>query len=140
MPVKEALASNPIATPTFRDALRQVKATTAVWFGLAVGALAVGAIVLVLRGFGVINFTSSGIVHLDPARVALQIQTDYKDNLGIIADVKCPENLVAPLNFSFKCMAQSGAAVATVNVTIVDVLGNILWVPESDLPSATTTP
>jgi hypothetical protein len=85
-------------------------------------------------GFGILNLNSGGLVRLDPSRVALQIQTEYKDELGIVAKVECPANLVAPLNFSFKCMAQSGAAVATVDVMIIDVLGNILWTPESDLP------
>lgn len=120
--------------PTFRDVFRHMKASTLGWLGVAAGALLVAIVGCVLIGFGVLNFNTDGLVRLDPERVAMQIQADYKDNLGITAVVECPEQLVAPKNFSFKCMAQSGAAVATVNVTITDLIGNFLWFPESDLP------
>jgi hypothetical protein len=121
-------------TPTFRDVFRHMKASTRGWLGIVAGALLVAIVGFVLIGFGVLSFNTDGLVRLDPERVAMQIQADYKDNLGITAVVECPEQLVAPKNFSFKCMAQSGAAVATVNVTITDLIGNIIWVPESDLP------
>lgn len=122
------------ATPTFRDVFRHMKNSTVGWLGAAAGALLVALVGIILLGTGVLSLNSDGLVHLDPKRVALQIQADYKNNLGVIATVECPDNLVAPKNFSFKCMAQSGAAVATVDVTITDIIGNILWVPESDLP------
>jgi hypothetical protein len=125
----------PSQAPTFRDVFRHMKNSTVAWLGAAAGGLLVAVIGIVLLITGVLSLNSDGLVHLDPKRVALQIQADYKNNLGIIATVECPKNLVAPKNFSFKCMAQSGAAVATVDVTITDVIGNILWVPESDLPA-----
>lgn len=120
--------------PTFRDVFSHMKNSTVAWLGAVAGALLVAVTGIVLLSTGVLSLNSDGLVHLDPKRVALQIQADYENNLGIIATVECPKNLVAPKNFSFKCMAQSGAAVATIDVTITDVIGNILWVPESDLP------
>lgn len=120
--------------PTFRDVFRHMKASTMGWLGAVAGALVVGIVGLILLGFGVLSFNTDGLIRLDPERVAMQIQADYKDNLGINAVVECPDLLVAPKNFTFKCMAQSGAAVATVNVTIIDLIGNVIWVPESDLP------
>jgi hypothetical protein len=120
--------------PTFREVFRHMKASTLGWLGVVAGALLVAIVGFVLIGFGVLSFNTDGLVRLDPERVAMQIQAEYKDNLGVTAVVECPEQLVAPKNFSFKCMAQSGASVATVNVTITDLIGNILWVPESDLP------
>lgn len=122
--------------PTFRDVFRHMKASTIGWLGVVTGALLVALVGLVLIGFGVLSFQTEGLVRLDPERVAMQIEADYKDNMGITAVVECPEQLVALKNFSFKCMAQSGAAVATVNVTITDLIGNFLWVPESDLPAS----
>jgi hypothetical protein len=113
-----------------------MKASTIGWLGVVTGALLVALVGLVLIGFGVLSFQTEGLVRLDPERVAMQIEADYKDNMGITAVVECPEQLVALKNFSFKCMAQSGAAVATVNVTITDLIGNFLWVPESDLPAS----
>ncbi|AWR21986.1 DUF4333 domain-containing protein [Aurantimicrobium photophilum] len=120
--------------PTFRDVFRHMKASTMGWLGVLAGVLVVTVLGFVLIGFGVLSFNTDGLIRLDPERVAMQIQADYKDNLGITAVVECPDLLVAPKNFTFKCMAQSGAAVATVNVTITDLIGNIIWFPESDLP------
>lgn len=130
MSTEESLSS----APTFRDVFRHMKASTVGWLGVAAGALVVAIVGIVLIGFGILSFNTDGLIRLDPDRVAIQIQTDYKENLGITAQVECPDLLVAPRNFTFKCMAQSGAAVATVNVTITDLIGNIIWFPESDLP------
>lgn len=120
--------------PTFRDVFRHMKASTLGWLGVAAGVLLVAIVGFVLIGFGVLSFNTDGLIRLDPERVAMQIQSDYKDSMGITAVVECPDLVVAPKNFTFKCMAQSGAAVATVNVTITDLIGNIIWFPESDLP------
>lgn len=124
----------PQQVPTFRDVFRHMSNSTVAWLGAAAGALFVALVGMILIGTGYLNVSSDALVHLDSKRVALQIQADYENELGVIATVECPENLVAPKNFSFKCMAQSGAAVATVEVTIADVIGNIIWVADSDLP------
>ncbi|MDF9809687.1 uncharacterized protein (DUF58 family) [Aurantimicrobium minutum] len=121
-------------SPTFRDVFRHMSNVTTAWLGVAAGSLFVALVGIILLSTGFLSLNVNGLVHLDSKRVELQIQADYKNNLGVIATVECPKDLVAPKNFSFKCMAQSGASVATVEVTITDVIGNIIWTPQSDLP------
>jgi hypothetical protein len=121
-------------SPTLRDVFRHMKNSTVAWLGAAAGALFVAVVGIVMISTGFLSLNSDALVHLDSKRVELQIQAEYKNNLGVKAIVDCPENLIAPKNFSFKCMAQSGASVATIEVTITDIIGNVIWVPESDLP------
>lgn len=122
------------APPTFRDVFAQMKPIKLAWLGAAGGVLFTLLVLATLLAFGVVQINSEGLVRLDSENVELQIQADYENNEGVIAQVDCPQTLVAPPNFSFRCVAQSGASVAFLDVTIVDSLGNILWVPQADLP------
>jgi hypothetical protein len=134
---EKSLQGGTHTAPTFADVFRHMSAKQTAWWGFAGGALVVAIVAATLLGFGFLSINNEGLVRLDSQRVALQIQTEFKENDGVSAEVRCPSGLVAPKNFSFKCMAQAGAAVTPVNVTILDNLGNILWLAESPLPADT---
>lgn len=129
--------SAPDRAPTLGDVIRHMSKRAWGVSGLVLGIVAVlvvgGSLILA----GVLSFNRDGLVSLDPESVAAQLVSEL-DQQGITATVECPATVVAPVGFSFICMAQGEeASVAQVSVTIADAVGNIGWTLISDLPART---
>jgi hypothetical protein len=122
------------AQPRFRDVVATLRPQVTFWWGSGLGVIASAIAVTALLAFGIFTINTAGLVSLDSDKVALRIQTELED-AGIKTAVDCPDELVAPVGFLFVCMAQTpDGAVAQVEATIVNVLGDVIWDLRSDLP------
>jgi hypothetical protein len=122
------------AQPRFRDVVATLRPQVTFWWGSGLGVIASAIAVAALLAFGIFTINTAGLVSLDSDKVALRIQTELED-AGINTVVDCPDELVAPVGFLFVCMAQTpDGAVAQVETTIVNVLGDVIWDLRSDLP------
>jgi len=129
--------SAPDKAPTLGDVIRHMSKRAWGLSGLVLGIVAVLVAVGSLILAGVLSFNRDGLVSLDPESVAAQLVSEL-DKQAVTATVECPATLVAPVGFSFICMAQGEqASVAQINVTIVDSLGELGWHLISDLPART---
>jgi hypothetical protein len=100
------------------------------------GAVVAAGLVVAMFVLGIFTFNSSGLVSLDSEKVALRIQLELEEE-GIEATVGCPEQIVAPIGFTFVCMAQTPEGYVTqAEVAIVNVLGDFNWSLRTELPTS----
>ena len=127
--------ADPTFNPTFRDAFRHMSRRAWATTGL-VGGLVISLVALCVGvAMGILSFNQAGLVSLDSKMVAKRVMAELEEQ-SVIATVECPSTISAPVGFMFFCMAQTPEAnVARVQVTIVNVIGDISWWLVSDLPA-----
>ena len=100
------------------------------------GMIVAAVLVVAMFVLGLFTFNTSGLVTLDSAKVELRIQLELEDK-GITATLECPEQIVAPTGFMFLCLAQTPEGyVSHTQVTIANVLGDLIWNLKTELPNS----
>jgi hypothetical protein len=124
----------PTTIPTFREAFRHMSRRSWGITGLVSGLMLSFVVLSVMLVTGFLSFNQAGLVSLDSKMVAQRVMVELEQQ-SVIATVECPSVISAPVGFMFFCMAQTPEAnVARVQVTIVNVIGDISWWLTSDLP------
>jgi hypothetical protein len=96
------------------------------WWGTGAGALASALVVAALFAVGTLAFNQGGLVSLDPKKVEMEIQMGLEEQ-GVTTTVECPTTIVAPVGFSFSCMVGLPTGFTFADVTIANVLGELIW-------------
>ena len=100
------------------------------------GTIVAAVLVVAMFVLGLFTFNTSGLVSLNSDNVELRIQVELEEQ-GIAAIVECPEQIIAPMGFMFLCIAQTPEGyVSHTQVTIANVLGDILWNLKTELPTS----
>ena len=100
------------------------------------GTIVAAVLVVAMFVLGLFTFNTSGLVSLDSAKVELRIQLELEEQ-GITATVNCPDDILAPKFFMFLCNAQTpDGYVSQAQVTIANVLGDIIWNLKTELPTS----
>ena len=121
--------------PRLRDVIASLRPQVMFWWGAVAAFFVSGVIAAVLAASGIFSVNSSGLVSLDSEKVALEIQLSLEES-GVTSTVGCPGYIAAPIGFSFVCMVNTPEArVTQAEVTIVNVLGEIIWNLRDELPT-----
>ena len=97
------------------------------------GTIAAAVLVFAMLVLGIFTFNIGGVVSIDPKRAALEMQYELELK-GVAVSVECPPVIVAPIGFSFECVATTPEGKFTqVDVTIENVIGDLIWSYRYDL-------
>ena len=129
-------SANSAPQPRMRDVIASLRPQVTFWWGSFMGVVVAAALAFTMFILGIFTFNNSGLVTLNSEQVALRIQVALEEE-GIEATVGCPDPIVAPIGFSFVCMAQTPKGYVTqADVAIVNVLGDINWSLRTELPTS----
>jgi hypothetical protein len=119
-----------------RDVIASMRPQVTFWWGSLMGTLAAAVLVFAMFILGIFTFNIGGVVSIDPKRAALEMQYELEQQ-GVEVSVVCPPVIVAPIGFSFECVATTPKGQFTqVDVTIENVIGDLMWSYRYDLTSS----
>jgi len=100
------------------------------------GTLAAAVLVFAMFILGIFTFNLGGVVSIDPKRAALEMQYELELQ-GVAVSVECPPVIVAPIGFSFECVATTPDGKFTqVDVSIENIIGDLIWSYRYDILSS----
>jgi hypothetical protein len=118
-----------------RDVIASMRPQVTFWWGSLMGTLAAAVLVFAMFVLGIFTFNLGGVVSIDPKRAALEMQYELEQQ-GVEVSVECPPVIVAPIGFSFECVARKANGEFTqVDVTIENIIGDLIWSYRYDILS-----
>ena len=128
--------TNPTAQPRMRDVIATLRPQVTFWWGSLMGTVMSAVLVLAMFVLGIFTFNISGVVSIDPKQAALEMQFELEQQ-GVEISVECPPVIVAPVGFSFECVAATPKGeFSQIDVTIENVIGDLIWSYRYDLTSS----
>ena len=134
-PCQMSESENSAAQPTMRDVIASLRPQVTFWWGSLMGTSVAAVLVFAMFTLGVFTFNTAGVVSVDPKKAALEMQFELEQQ-GVEVTVECPPVIMAPVGFSFECVATTPQGEFTqVDAIIENVIGDLIWSYRYDITS-----